>query len=189
GETPWDGGSGAPPLGELLERVEPGFWGGGTVLVPGCGAGHDVRMLAGVGLDVLGLDLSETAVKLVSGRERAGGERYEVGDFLAAGWSGGRSFSAIWEHTCYCAIDPDLRSRYARSAAEVLEPGGVLAGVFYLTPTKREGEERQPPFAVTVEALEACFAPWFECVEGAVPERAYPGREGKEWLAVFRRRA
>jgi hypothetical protein len=40
-----------------------------------------------------------------------------------------------------------------------------------------------------VEELERLFAPWFETVAGWVPDRAYPGREGREWLAIFRKTA
>ena len=68
GETPWDKGSAAPPLVELIERLGTGLWGGGTVLVPGCGLGHDVRCLAGRGLKVTGLDLSKQLVLDSPGR-------------------------------------------------------------------------------------------------------------------------
>ena len=170
-----------------MERTELDFWGNHGVLVPGCGAGHDVRMLAAAVGNVLGLDISPAAVEQVSRHPRVSDERYCVGDFLAPGWSKGVVFSAMWEHTCFCAIDPALRGRYAESAAEVIEPGGVLAGVFYLTPEKAPGEESQPPFGATIEEIESHFSPWFQLMDGRVPSVCYPGREGREWLAVFRR--
>ena len=45
GDTPWDKGYAAPPLIEFLKRQSIS----GCVLVPGCGAGHDVRALVGAG--------------------------------------------------------------------------------------------------------------------------------------------
>lgn len=187
GDTPWEKGTAAPPLLELLEVKPPGIWNDGPVLVPGCGSGHDVRALAACGLPVIGLDLAEGAVRLAGGHAPVADEVYETGDFLSPSWTAGRRFGAIWEHTCFCAIDPGRRADYARSAAEVLEPGGMLAGVFFLTPYDPGEPEEGPPFGATVEEIDGYFGKWFERVDAWVPQRAYPGRQGREWLALFRR--
>ncbi len=187
GETPWDKGSAAPPLLELIERHGAALWGNGPVLVPGCGFGHDVRALAQAGISAHGLDIAETAVELARAYPSAAGVTYEVGDFLAASWREGRSFSGIWEHTCFCAIDPGLRESYARAVADLLEPGGVFAGVFYLDPRDPGDDETSPPFPVSVGEIEDLFSPSFERIDGWVPEAAYPGREGREWIGVFRK--
>jgi SAM-dependent methyltransferase len=187
GETPWDHGSAAPPLLEVIERHGVALWGGGPVLVPGCGLGHDVRALAALGLPVLGLDIAETAVALASGITAVGGETYACGDFLDPAWRVGREFSAVWEHTCFCAINPALRQAYAEATAALLDAGQVLIGVFYLTP-EMASDETGPPFKVSIEELEEIFGPWFERIDGWVPERAYPSRVGREWVGIFRRR-
>lgn len=189
GETPWDKGRAAPPLMELTGRHGVALWGGGPVLVPGCGLGHDVRALAEAGVSVIGLDLAETAVGNARSFPTAGAETYEAGDFLDPAWRADRVFSAIWEHTCFCAIDPALRGSYAESAAAVLAPGGVYAGVFYLTPYDPGEVEDGPPFGVSIGEIDALFSPWFERIDGWVPQAAYPGREGREWIGVFRRLA
>lgn len=187
GETPWDKGSAAPPLLELIARHGAALWGGGPVLVPGCGFGHDVRALAEAGVSVLGLDIAETAVEKARLVPTTTAETYKVGDFLAPAWREGRHFSAIWEHTCFCAIDLTLRETYAQAAADLLGLGGVLAGVFYLTPDDPGEEESGPPFKVSIEEIDALFSPWFERIDGWVPETAYPGREGREWIGIFRK--
>jgi len=187
GETPWDKGDAAPPLLELIERHGIALWGKGPVLVPGCGFGHDVRALAEAGVSVIGLDIAETAVEKARLIPSATAEVYEVGDFLSPSWREGRRFSGIWEHTCFCAIDPALRETYAQAAADLLGPGGVFAGVFYLTPHEPGEDGAGPPFAVSTEEIDALFSPWFERTDGWVPEAAYPGREGREWIGVFRK--
>lgn len=187
GNTPWDKGSAAPPLLDLIERLGPALWGEGPVLVPGCGLGHDVRALAALGIPVVGVDISETAIASARSIPAAGTETYERGDFLDPAWREGRQFSAIWEHTCFCAIDPSQRASYAASAAAVLPPGGVLAGVFYLTPNDPGEEEAGPPFNVSIAELEERFSPWFERADGWVPQRVYPSREGREWVGIFRK--
>ncbi|MES2476425.1 MAG: methyltransferase domain-containing protein [Verrucomicrobiota bacterium] len=189
GDMPWEKGSAAPPLLELLAKRGVAMWGTGVVLVPGCGLGHDVRVLAELGLDVTGVDISRSAVERAEDFPVLGKESYEVGDFLEPAWRDERQFSAIWEHTCFCAIDPSRRGDYAAAAAACLEDGGVLAGVFFLTPHDPGEEEEGPPFATTIEEIDACFAPYLERVDAWVPSAAYPGREGREWIAVFQKRA
>ena len=187
GDTPWDKGEAAPPLEELIQRQGKELFGKGEVWVPGCGAGHDVRLLASHGHKAVGLDLAPAALEAARSHPLVGEERYELMDFLDPAQREGREASSIWEHTCFCAIDPSRREDYARSAAEVLSPGGTLAGVFFLTPWDPGEPEQGPPFGGTQEAIDACFAPWFERVEAWQPEVAYPGREGREWLAVYKR--
>ena len=117
--------------------------------MPGCGAGHDVRLLADHGLNVLGLDLAPAALEAAQSHPTVNAERYELMDFLDPAQREGRTASAVWEHTCFCAIDPIRRDDYARSVAEVLAPGGVLAGVFFLTPWDPDEEQQGPPFGVS----------------------------------------
>lgn len=188
GETPWEKGAPAPPLLEILEKVDRKIWGDGTVLVPGCGTGHDVRALAASGFDALGLDLAEEAFQRAEAHPKVAAERYEIGDFLEAGWRQGKSFSAIWEHTCLCAIDPARRADYAAACAELVAPGGCLVGVFFLTPYDPGEDWVGPPFPAGVGELDSHFSQWFEREMAWVPENAYPGREGREWLAVYRRK-
>lgn len=188
GDTPWEKGAPAPPLVEFLKKSVKDIWGDGRVLVPGCGTGHDVRALAAAGLHPLGLDLAERALALAKRHEPAGAEAYQLGDFLDPSWREGKSFSAIWEHTCFCAIDPSMRPEYAKASAELIKPGGCLIGVFFLTPNDPEEKDEGPPYNSSISEIDERFAPWFEREQAWVPEKAYPGREGKEWIAIYRRR-
>ena len=187
GDTPWEKGQAAPPLLELFDRIDIENWGAGPVLVPGCGLGHDVRVFAAKGIAAVGLDLSEIAIERARAVPVVGGESFETGNFLDPAWREGRGFSAIWEHTCFCAIDPSDRQAYAESVAGLLDEGGMLAGVFFLTPFDPGEESPGPPFATSIEELENLFSPWFGRIDGWVPQQAYPGRAGREWIGLFRK--
>lgn len=188
GDTPWEKGAPAPPLMELLQRHGLGAFGDGEVLVPGCGSGHDVRALASEGLAVLGLDLADEALARAKKAAKYPSENYEKGDFLDPNWGIGRTFSAIWEHTCFCAIDPGLRADYAKSAARLIRPGGHLIGVFFLTPQKGSDEDQGPPFNASIAEIDAYLADDFTKIDSWMPTLCYPGREGDEWVAIYQRK-
>ena len=188
GDTPWEKGYAAPPLSEYLETGATELHRARRVLVPGCGSGNDVRELSRHGIAATGLDLSAAAVERARQEVPAGREDYVCGDLFEVDWRIGREFDAVWEHTCFCAIPPSMRPAYAKAMAEILPVGGHLVGVFFLTPWDPGETETGPPFAASEEEIETLFAPWFVLKEGRVPDRAYPGREGREWLAVLERR-
>ncbi len=188
GETPWDKGAPAPPLLEWLSAKDRHLT--GEILVPGCGLGHDVRAIAEAHptARVIGMDIAPVAVELARKVPGSGNESYLLADLFALPAELRGRFDWIFEHTCFCAIDPARRSDYVAAVADALRPGGRLLAIFYLDPWDR-GETRPPdggpPFGVTVEALDTFFAPHFRLLEEQRPTRAYPGREGRELLRVM----
>ena len=179
-ETPWEKGAPSPGLMDFLavEVVS------GRVLVPGCGFGHDVRALAATADEVVGLDLAASAVAGASTIPSVGGERYVQGDFFALPASMRGAFDWVFEHTCFCAIDPSQRPAYVEAAAGALKPGGKLLAVFYLDPGNDSPNEG-PPFEVSVAELDRLFLPRFTLLREWLPQHAYPGREGREWMRVM----
>lgn len=181
GDTPWDKGRAHPALLGWLARHPVA----GRVLVPGCGPGHDVRALAASPLaDVLGFDLAPSAVLAASRYGRAGTERYLAGNFLT-GEIPGAPFDWIFEHTCFCAIDPALRSAYVRAAARALRPGGHLLAIFYRNPGHGSGDA--PPYGCPMPEVDRLFAPWFATVCEEQDFATFEGREGREVLRLMRR--
>jgi SAM-dependent methyltransferase len=183
GEMPWDKGEASPALLESLQRVSVS----GRVLVPGCGLGYDVRALAANGAEVVGLDLSPTAVKEAEALPRVAGERYLHGDFFALPPELAGSFDWIFEHTCYCAIDPSRRCDYVAACARALRPGGQFLGVFYLDPGQTLATDG-PPFETNLAALDETFSPHFDLIQEWCPTRTYRNRAGREWMRHYRRR-
>jgi SAM-dependent methyltransferase len=179
GDTPWDEGTAAPALVDFLSR-HPIL---GEALVPGSGAGHDVRALAAQGADVLGLDLSPTAIGLARSFPPAGSERYEQGDLfhLPPSWHG--RFDWVVEHTCFCAIPPAHRADYVCAISLALKPGGHYLGIFYMNPSAPQG----PPHGTTSEEISSLFDPGLTLLEEWTPRENFEGREGRE-LCQLRRK-
>lgn len=178
--TPWDRGEPSPPLAEWFTRHTIT----GRVLVPGCGLGHDVAHLATLGLDAVGLDIAPTAISRARQLYPQLAERFVCEDlFQHEG-----HYDAVVEHTCLCALTPDLRVQYRDAMARLLRPGGLLIGIWFINPELDPGETG-PPFGITPDELAVLFAPSFEIIENYVPETGYPSRQGRELLRVMQRRA
>ena len=145
-DTPWDKGAAAPALITYLREKQIS----GRVLVPGCGRGHEVRAL-GMQLEttVIGMDLSARAIaeaRQLSAHLLAK-QRVDFieGDFFHLDADFKTSFDWLVEHTFFCAIEPHQRVDYVRAAAEALQTGGKVFGIFYINPDTGSG----PPFAVS----------------------------------------
>lgn len=180
GETPWEKGAPSPGLVDYLAEHPVR----GRVLVPGCGFGHDVRALAGAAEEVVGIDIAPAAIAGAERYPRVGAERYELADFLNLPRHFRAAFDCVWEHTCFCAIDPPLRAAYVDAVGRALKAHGTLLAIFYLDPG-HDSPGEGPPFEVSVAELDRLFFPRFELVREWLPARAYPGREGREWMRLL----
>jgi SAM-dependent methyltransferase len=179
----WELGRPNPSLGAHLARRPPPR---GTVAVPGCGRGHDARLLARRGHRVFGFDFVPEVIR--AARELAARERVEVTfedrDVFRLAEAYPRFFDGVWEYTCFCAIDPTRRADYVEVLAGILKPGGWLLACFFPM-GEREGG---PPFAVGEAEIRGLLAASFELVEAYVPFASPEGRQGREWLVSARLR-
>ena len=179
-DMPWDKGEASPGLVDFL-AAHPELK-RGTVCVPGCGTGHDVRSWAKAGFDAVGYDVAPSAAQL--GRERTAAARltarFELGDFLKD--VPPFLFEWVFEHTLFCAIDLRDRDDYVKAVLRWLKPGGNYLAVNYLIP-----DTDGPPFGTTREELLKRFSPHFELLSEWVP-RSYPNRTGLELMLWWKRK-
>jgi SAM-dependent methyltransferase len=182
GDTPWEKGQAHPALVEWLATNAMS----GRVIVPGCGLGHDVRVLARAGEEVIAVDVAPFAIAAAEAFPRHGKESYILGDFFDPGVVQGE-FDWVFEHTLFCAIRPDRREDYARRVTELLKPGGRLLAIFFLEPEHDESDEGGPPFGCSLEELDTLFSPHFQLIDQIDNLPTYPGREAREILRLFRR--
>jgi hypothetical protein len=101
-DMPWEKGAASPGLVDFL-RDHPELE-RGTVCVPGCGSGHDVRSWAAAGFQAFGYDIAPSAVRLAAERTQAAGlsAGFDQLDFLRD--APPVQFDWIFEHTLFCAI-------------------------------------------------------------------------------------
>lgn len=178
GDMPWEKGEPSPGLVDFL-KGHPELP-KGTVAVPGCGTGHDVRAWAQAGFQVSGFDLAPSAIRLAQEKTKAAGlsANFTLSDFLNE--PPPQKFDWLFEHTLFCAINPSQRGDYVRALREWLKPGGQFLAVQYMI---RDTEG--PPFGTTQAELMERFSEHFELLKGWVP-RSYPNRTGLELMLWWR---
>lgn len=189
--TPWDKGAPAPPLLEWMKNDQVAI--SGRVLVPGCGVGHDCRAIAqnAATAEVTGIDIAPQAVQRAQDQSSGDQVRYEVADLFNLPPDFHGTFDWVWEHTCFCAIDPGLRNDYVRAVHRALGKKGSLLAVFYLDPYDEDHRPGgNPPHGTSLWELHDRFvgSGLFEEKESYVPDRSYPGREQLERVIRFEKR-
>lgn len=175
-----------PVLARLLEEsVVPA---GARVAVPGCGRGHDARLLSRSGRPTWGFDFAPTAI--------AEARRLAASDFVAAGPDPAplvfeerdvftlpdaypAAFDAVWEYTCFPAIDPARRPEYVEVLRRILVPGGRLVALFFPVDADCDGG---PPFPSTREEIRRLLERGFRIDAAEDPADSVPSRRGQEWL-------
>jgi cyclopropane fatty-acyl-phospholipid synthase-like methyltransferase len=180
-DMPWEKGAPSPGLVDFL-ATHPSLQ-RGTVCVPGCGLGHDVREFAKAGFAASGFDLAPSAISAATELTRAAGleAKFSLADFLRD--KPPQSFDWIFEHTLFCAIQPVERDDYVRAVLRWLAPGGTYLAVNYF-----ECGPDGPPWPTTRAEQIQRFSPHFELLGDWTP-RSYLNREGKERMFWWRRKA
>jgi SAM-dependent methyltransferase len=110
----------------------------GTVLIPGCGIGHEARAFYKAGWNVTAIDFSPVAIEQARTRLGAVARHIILGDFFSHDFVT-QGFDVIYERTFLCALPPSIWPAYAERMAHLLRPGGRLVGFFLY------GEEPEPP--------------------------------------------
>jgi methyl halide transferase len=176
----WDLGSPAPPLINLLDSAQAPR--PGRIAVLGCGAGQDALLFANAGFDVVGFDFAPSAIEraITMAQARQLPAQFLQRDIFNLDAEFLDSFDYVLEHTCFCAINIELRPQYVQVVKSLLRPHGQLIALFY-THQKPDG----PPFGVKPQAILADFAPHFNIVYFQPAKDSIARRQGEEHLGIF----
>ena len=156
GTTPWDRGAASPQLLTWLDACGLAY---GTVIVPGCGSGHEVVALAQRGARVTALDYAPAAVARTQAALAAAQVTATVAQADVLEWQPAEPADAIYEQTCLCALHPDHWVAYATQLHRWLKPGGKLFALFAQArrPNADDGKVEGPPYHCDINAMRALF--------------------------------
>jgi SAM-dependent methyltransferase len=184
GRTGWDLGMPTPVFQRLAESGE---FPPGKMLVICAGRGYDARMFARLGFEVTAVDFAEEAVKemLALNEPETSLEVIQADLFDLPAFMKGE-FDYILEYTCFCAIDPQRRTEYINSVANLLKPGGIYIALAFPIGGRTGG----PPYVVSPDELvDPLNEMGFELVSREIPDDSVPGRDGIEELLILKKKS
>ncbi|KAL2819518.1 thiol methyltransferase [Aspergillus granulosus] len=181
---PWDKHTPNPALEEVLttkraviggplldNSEEDGSKKRKKALVPGCGRGVDVLLLASFGYDAYGLEYSKSALEEARKEEQDTKQKYPVrdltigkgtvtwiqGDFFEDGWLEGlglarNGFDFIYDYTFFCALPPSMRPAWALRHTQLLAPSPQGNLVCLEFPRHKDPLQHGPPYGCPSEA-------------------------------------
>ncbi|MGF6243062.1 MULTISPECIES: methyltransferase domain-containing protein [Paraburkholderia] len=153
-----------------------------AVLIPGCGSAWEALWLARQGRRVQAIDFSPAAVAAARTQLGTYAEVVEQADFFA--WQPPFAPDWMYERAFLCALPGDRRADYAQRMAELLPPGALLAGFFFLGATPKG-----PPFGIERAELDVLLTPYFDLIEDEPVSDSMPVFAGRERWLTWRRRA
>jgi len=177
GITPWDAGKVPAALVDFIARQPTPL----PTLIPGCGSAWEAAHLAGLDWPVTALDFSPVAIE--KAREVLGNAQVDLlcADFFS--FTPAAPYALIYERAFLCALPRKLWSDWARRVAELLPPGGLLAGFFFICE-----QAKGPPFGIQPEQLDHLLVNHFELIEDTAVTDSIPAFAGRERWQVWRRR-
>ncbi|KAF2861288.1 S-adenosyl-L-methionine-dependent methyltransferase [Piedraia hortae CBS 480.64] len=208
-KTPWDRNAPNPALADTLNEysslfggpTQPGIQARKKALVPGCGRGYDVMLLASYGYDAYGLDIAPQAIQEANTVLQAANfeSKYPVhgpgrgemkfiqgnffsDDFLAE--TGTKTFDIIYDYTFLCALPKEWRPRWAKRYSELLAPKGYLVCLEF--PLYKGANEPGPPFGLSPQLYEQALGRPGKGIEyddeGDGSARPFEGERSKDGL-------
>lgn len=148
----WDLGEVSPPLKAYFDQLENKSL---KILIPGGGNSYEAEYLFINGFEnVFVVDLSETALQNIKERVPSFPKHQLIlGDFFDVE----DTFDLVIEQTFFCAIHPELRTKYAVKMHSILKRKGKLVGLLFNVPLFTN----RPPFGGNAKEYKTYFEPYF----------------------------
>jgi hypothetical protein len=179
GQAGWDLGTVSPPLLAYFDQLAHKNQ---RILIPGGGNAYEAEYLYRAGFrNVYVADFARMPLENLQKR---------VPDFPPSHllhtdfFELSETFDLIIEQTFFCALEPALRSAYAKKCASLLKKGGKLAGLLFNTTFPQDG----PPFGGTVEEYRTYFEPYFNLRTFATANNSVKPRAGRELFMILEKK-
>ncbi len=175
--TPWDLNEASPSLIWALQKFKlPRM----RVAVLGCGRGHDAYHFALQGHKTTGFDFSAKALleaqKLYGQSNNLTWVQQDVFNFNSDYFE---QFDLVFDHTLFCAVDPDKRQSLVKTWERLLTDQGQILGIFFTMP-KTNG----PPYGSTENEISERLSAYFRTDFWMRSRVSAPSRMGKELIVL-----
>ena len=175
--TPWDRGVAPAALRAFVTQSSKPL----TTLVPGCGSAYELALMLDAGWDATAIDFSPVAVARAKALAGQRADHVVQADFF--GYTPPKPLDLVYEQAFLCAMPRTRWPEVAARWAQLLAPGGLLAGYFFF-----DDVPKGPPFGIERAQLDALLAPHFDCIADEAVTDSIPVFLDKERWMVWRRR-
>lgn len=158
------------------------------VLDVGCAAGRDSAILKNSGFEVIGVDLSESFLKIA--RERVSGVQFKLMDARELKFEPD-TFNGIWAHAVLLNLDRSEVSSVLKGFWTVIKPGGICliavkegAGEKFIGEALVDNMKRRETYFKKPEMENILRAVGFE-IEKSYIYGDELGRSATKWVEVF----
>jgi thiopurine S-methyltransferase len=171
-QTGWDLGVITPPLKNYFEGLKNKEL---KILIPGAGNGYEVEYLFQSGfknvyiMDIVQYPLTQFSIRC----PEFPSQHILCGDFFEYNT---QRFDLIIEHTFFCALPKNNRASYFKKMYELLNPLGLLAGLWFNVPLN----ETEPPFGGNIDEYQSLFTPYFNLKNKFNVDNSINKRQGQE---------
>lgn len=186
GFTPWNRGAVPENLkAYVLAGVEKLDARVPVCLIPGCGHAYELDFLVRSSWQATAIDFSAAAVATAQALFPAHAAAILQADFFQ--YQTTATLDCIYERAFFCALPPERRAAVVQRWAELLKPGAVVFGFFFIDEAAGE-RPKGPPFRISSAQLKALMDQQFERIEDAAVSDSLAVFEGKERWQIWRRR-
>ncbi|WP_394760031.1 methyltransferase domain-containing protein [Flavobacterium sp.] len=172
----WDTGKITTPLKEYIDQLEDKSI---KILIPGCGNGYEFEYLINNGFEnSFVVDYAQNPIDNLKDRmPNYNPNQLILSDFFEHEGS----YDLIIEQTFFCALNPELRTKYVEKIVSLLSPKGKLMGLFFQFPLTEAG----PPFGGSKEEYLKLFSTSFEIKTLETAHNSIKPRLGNELFFIF----
>ena len=176
GDTGWDMKQVSPPIRSYIDQLASKDL---KILIPGAGNAYEAEYLIKQGFtETYVADIAQSPLSNLKQRVPGFPESQLMHlDFFDID----QQFDLVIEQTFFCALPPVKRADYAQKMHEILNPKGILAGLFFDFPLSDQG----PPFGGNKKEYLTYFKNLFEIKTLEPCYNSYPKRQGKELFFEF----
>lgn len=177
-KTGWDLGEVSPPLKAYFDQLKDKEI---KILIPGGGNSYEAEYLFKNDFkNVFVVDVSKAPLENIKKRipnfpkhQLIHANFFDVED----------TFDLIIEQTFFCAINPNLRSKYAKKMNTILKEKGKLVGLMFDAVLN----EDHPPFGGNKEEYLPYFQPLFNIEKMEPSYNSFFNRQGKELFVKMKK--
>lgn len=184
--TPWTNGHVPQQLLAYLKRVDAN-----VCLIPGCGHGYELAAFFQAQWPVTAIDFSPAAVVRAQAIFPKQATAIVQADFFT--YQARPDLTSIYERAFLCALPPQQRVAIVQRWFDLLAPGGLLFGFFFLDASLDQNSAdaprviKGPPFVMSPRDLQELMQHRFECIEDEAVLDSAPVFAGRERWQVWRR--